>query len=335
MAASTHDPGRRQALLQAKLRGLARSRLGASVDQALPAALPWGSALAVDGTAWVLAEDEAPRSLGPALAWALAQSAQRLVLIVTDGAGQVARQASFFEFPVEVLKAEGRDLQAVSASATPAEPPLHADARSFETDIERAGAEVVIEHGRLLGEVKGLEVARVEVGPDGGAVLGVGVGKHDRDAHQMVGRSDPAGRLFEVVRTVVEHRVPDGQGHAAYHLASERWLRWVLVRHPGEVGATRLHVVPSTVPRHDLRSPAPAPAAGVDGAGNSVLVVCSTGVDLGFVPAAVDAWQVDGRKPRLVLAVPQGDDHRVTLELAAVLSVPAEIVAVRADWRAI
>jgi hypothetical protein len=53
-----------------------------------------------------------------------------------------------------------------------------------------------------------------------------------------------------------------------------------------------------------------------------------------LVPLATDARLADGRNPRLVLAVPEGDDHPVTRRLAAALVEPAEVVTVPADWRA-
>lgn len=328
--------------MSAKLRAVARTRVGDAVDRATPGVVPGGSALVVGGDAWVLAEDGAGRSLGPALAWALRHGARSLVLVAATDAGSLARRASFFDFPIEVAVADGRSLRTASPQSMPSEPGLDPRAEAFGPAIERAGAEVVIEGGLVLAEVRGLEVARVVAAEPIPGVdeqpplrLEVGVGKHDREAHQMVGAHDPAERLFDVVRTVLEHRVPGGEGHAAYHLATERWLRWVLVRHPEVVGASRLHVVPSPVWRADLRQPAPAPAAGAAEDGSSLLVVCSAGIDLDLVPAAIDAWQSDGRKPRLVLAVPEGDDHRVTRDIAALASVPAEVVAVRADWRAL
>ena len=59
--------GRRELLLQAKAKALVRSRWGDVVDEATEGTLPGGAALAHDGTAWVLAEDEPQRSLGAAL----------------------------------------------------------------------------------------------------------------------------------------------------------------------------------------------------------------------------------------------------------------------------
>jgi hypothetical protein len=65
-----------------------------------------------------------------------------------------------------------------------------------------------------------------------------------------------------------------------------------------------------------------------------VVVVCSVGIDLDLVPFAADARLAAGRPDaRLVLVVPERDAHPVTRELATLLRVPAEIVAVPGEWR--
>ena len=67
------------------------------------------------------------------------------------------------------------------------------------------------------------------------------------------------------------------------------------------------------------------------GSGAPVVVVCSAGIDLDLVPFAADARDALAEPDtRLLLAVPEGDDHPVTRELAARLAVPAEVVPVPA-----
>ena len=51
------------------------------------------------------------------------------------------------------------------------------------------------------------------------------------------------------------------------------------------------------------------------------------------MPSAVDAWLADGRAPRLVFCLPENDDHRMTRDLVAALTVPAEIRTVAPEWR--
>lgn len=327
--------GRRELLLQAKAKALVRSRWGDVVDDATGGALPGGAALVHDGTAWVLAEDEPSRRLGAALAWALRRDAREVHVLATDAAGVLARRASGFAFPITVWAIEGTVLADQPATATPLEPdpPLAPEVEALRVVIERAGAEAVVEGGVLRAEVRGLEVARVEV-DDGGPHLAVGVGKHDREAQREIrGRSHGVDELFEVVRIVAEHRVAEGAGHAAFHLAPERWLRSVVVRRPDLVGAAELHPVPSPVRREDLRQSAAAPAAGTDEAGDPLLVLCSVGTDVDLVPSAVDAVLADGRAPRLVLCLPEQDVYGLTRDLAAALTRPAEIRTVPAEWR--
>lgn len=341
------DPALRQSLLKAKLKGLVRARWGDVVDRSREGFLPGGAALVADGTAWVLAEDQPERSLGAALAWAGRQGADAtdLHLLAAGAAGTLARRAALFGRPMRVYAIEGTTVREAEPEPLPPQPPLDPAAEWMRALFDKVGAESVVEEGILRAEILGLEVARVEVGEPGPGPerpsergseprLAVGVGKHDREAQREV-RGDQHGpnELFEVVRLVAEHRVPNGFGHAAYHLASERWLRSVVVRRPDLVGAQYLEPAPSPVAREDLRQLAQAPAAGVDLDGQPLLVVCSVGIDVDLVPAAADAWLADGRQPRLVFCLPEGDDHPVTRDLVSALVMPAEIVTVPEEWR--
>ena len=64
-----------------------------------------------------------------------------------------------------------------------------------------AGAEPVVEHGVLTGEVAGLEVLRAVVDPYTGELrLEVGLGNHDREANTLVyGNVPPAFAIASVV----------------------------------------------------------------------------------------------------------------------------------------
>ncbi len=329
--------GRRDALLKAKCRALVRSRWGDVVDRGVDAALPGGAAVAADSRAWVLAEEAPERALGGALAWATRRNGAsgELDVMATGSAGALARRAAWLTTPIRVWPIEGSGLADQPARPEPIAPAAAPDPRvePLRAVFERAGAESVVEGGVLRAEVLGLEVARAEIDVEGPR-MAVGVGKHDREAQEEIhGRNQGVDQLFEVVRIVTEHRVHDGAGHAAFHLAPERWLRSVVVSRPDLVGARDLTAVPSPVRRDDLRQSAPAPAAGTDHNGEPLLVVCSVGVDLDLVPVAIDAWLADGRKPRLVLCLPEGDDREVTRDLAALVRVPTEVRTVPPDWR--
>ena len=332
----------RDVLLRAKCRALVRTRWPEAVDaaDATEHDLPGGAAI-VDPSgrrAFVLAEDNPGRSLGGALVWARRRQAETLHLLVTGDEGRVARRAGGFRgMAVNVWRIDGTELTA--ARPAPLEPDAAPDPRTepFAALFERAGATTVAEGGLLQAEVRGLEVARVEIDETTNEPrLAVGVGKHDREAQREI-RGDRQGfdELFEVVRIVAEHRVAEGSGHAAFHLSAERWLRDVVVRNPSLVGAAAgREPRPSPNPRDDLRAPAPAPAAGIDLAtGRPLLVVCSVGTDLDLVPAATDAHRLDGRDPHVRFVVPEGDDLPSTRDLVALLDLDADLLTVPPDWR--
>ena len=197
--------------------------------------------------------------------------------------------------------------------------------------IEAAGATPAVEHGVLAGEVAGLEVCRAVIDPDLGVTrLEVGVGAHDREAFQLVhGDVPPAEALAGVVAAVAEHRRPGAEPHPLNRLNAERLLRARLIAEPSLVGALVLEAAPPPVPRANLKDVVPCVAVGVDADGEAVVVVCSVGIDLDLVPFAADARGAVGLgEARLLLAVPERDDHPVTRALAARLRRPAEVVAV-------
>lgn len=331
----------RDVLLRAKCRALVRTRWPEVIDD--PATtehdLPGGAVVLAPttATAYVLAEDGAGRSLGGAIVWARRHQAAELHLLAAAEDGKLARRAAHFSIPVTVWRISGTTLAEARPAAFEPDPAPDPRTEPFRVLFERAGATAVAEGGVLRAEVRGLEVARVEIDDlTNEPRLAVGVGKHDREAQREI-RGDGQGfdELFEVVRIVAKHRIAEGAGHAAFHLAAERWLRDVVVRNPHLVGANDdLEPRPSPNPRDDLRAPAPAPAAGTDSAtGAPLLVVCSVGTDLDLVPAAADAADADGRGPHVRVVVPEGDDLPSTRDLVDLLARSADLVTVPPDWR--
>jgi hypothetical protein len=217
--------------------------------------------------------------------------------------------------------AAGSTLEVVQPEPLPIPPPIDPGVVAFADLITAAGAHPVVEHGRLVAEVEGLEVARVVV-DEHGPHLEVGVGRFDREANALIG----AQTLESVVELVAHHRHPGAEPHPLNRLAAARGLRARVVADPALVGAAFLTPVASVMEAPDLRTPWPAPAVGVDLDGGALVVVCSVGVDLDLVPAAADARLADGREARLILAVPERDAHDVTGQLAALLRDPAEII---------
>jgi hypothetical protein len=327
--------------MQMKLAALVRDRWGGAAGggEGAGASYPGGAALraGADGPAWVLAGESSVRTLGGALAWALRRGAKELHLLVeapAEVSGALSRRAGAFALPISVWRVEGRDLRPAAPAPLSPPPPLPPGVAAWADVLRAHGADPVVEHGILTGEVLGLEVARVVVDASG-PHLEVGVGSQDRRAQLLLRPDRPAeDALAHAVMAVREWRAPGARPHPAATLAAERWLRAAVVARPDIVEAAHLAPVPPPLPRGDLRQPSPAPAAGVDRDDRPVLVVCSTGIDLDLVPTAADARMADGRHGvRVILAVPPGDDHPVTRELAAALREPAQVRTVPAEWR--
>jgi hypothetical protein len=324
------DPQQKSRLLAGKLAALVRDHAGEGDSR--PGAFAGGAAILRGGEAWVLADERPERSLGQAMAWARQQGAHRLHLLAEgEVAGLLARRAACFEPSPEVLRVDGRALVPASPAPLPALVPLHGATDELIDLIVAAGAEPVVEHGVLTGEVLGLEVCRAVPDPDTGELrLEVGVGAHDREAFLMIhGARPPAEVLADVVTKVAAHRRPGADHHPLQLLGAERLLRWRLEQEPWRVGATSLRPAPPPVPRPNVKDPVPCCAAGEDAHGRPLLVVCSTGVDLDLVPFAADARLADPRPGVvLVLALPERDRLPVTEALAGRLRDPARIVAV-------
>ncbi len=325
--------------MAAKARAVVTDHVGVGGDGApdvRPGPFPGGAVVRVGDDGWVLLDERPERGLGPALVWARRQGVQTLNVIVEDPAvaGIIARRATAFADAPVVWRLDGRRIQRADPAPPPppSEPP--AAARELIVQLRAAGVEVVVEAGEIRGEIRGLEVARVVVDDDGTARIDTGVGRHDREAFAMVhGGLPTAEALASVVRSVEVHRRADAEAHPLRRLAPEGWLRWRLVEEPSLVGLRSVTAAPSTVARDSVKDTAATIALGVDDAGERVVVACSVGIDLDLVPAAADARLALDPSARLVLVVPERDDHPVTRRLAAALLDPADVVPVAGDWR--
>lgn len=332
MSEFSDDVARRSRLVGAKLRGLVGDHLGESIADA--AEFAPGAALRHGDTAWVYLDDRPAQRLGAALAWTLRNGCSSLGLIADEGSGTLARRAAEFDLPISVWRPEGRTL--VMAPSTPlpasAPPPEHHD--SFRELIVEGGASPVVEHGVLVGEVAGLEVCRVVDDLATGATrLEVGVGAHDREAFQMLhGDTPTVESLARVVAAVAEHRVPGAPQHPLNTLGAERLLRWRVVQQPELVGASVIAPSPPPLPRENLKDPVPCVATGLTDDGSTIVVVCSSGVDLDLIPYAADARLAvlggsgvgDGR---LVVVMPSRDRIALVDEIADLLRHPLTFVS--------
>jgi len=334
----TDAPDPRAALLAAKLGALVRSRWAGEADGARPGTFPGGATLAGGGRLWILldAEADASRRLGAVLAVASRAGATQVDLLVEDpaAAGVLARRASLFAEPPAVWAVTGVELAPAAAAAPAADPAPAPEAELFRPVLVEAGLETVVEGGSLLGEVLGLEVARVVVGDDGTAHVEAGVGRFDREVGAMMfaelSEIDALARAAELVADV---RQPGARRHPLNQLVPERWLRSVVIARPDLVGAAELRAVGSAIPRANLKETGVASAVGTAVDGSPLVVTCSTGVDLELVPSAADDRLTHAPGARLVLAVPSRDALAVTTDLASHLAAPAVVVPVDDDWQ--
>jgi hypothetical protein len=325
------DPSRRSRLLALKLAALVRDHTGGG--ELVPGVFPGGAALVREGDeAWVLVEERPERGLGPALAWARQQGASRVHVIGEQGTGVLARRATAFATPPAVWLADGRQLVPAPVEPPSVPAPVEPELLELAALIEAGGATPVIEHGVLVGEVVGLEVCRAIRDAALGTVrLEVGVGRHDREAFQLMHGDVPTVvALARVVEAVARHRRPGADPHPLNRLGAERALRARLLAEPGLVGLVELAATDPPVPRRNLKDPVPCVAVGRDAAGSPTVVVCSVGIDLDLVPFAADARLArrGSDDAGLVLALAARDAHPVTGALAAALRRPAQIVTV-------
>lgn len=313
---------------------MVRDGLGVPVDDAEPGVFPAGAALRARSTGWVLLDEAPGRGLGRALAWAGQHGVTELHVLAEPPTDVLARRAALFRDPPRVWSVEGREVR--PAVPAPRHEPVapRAEALGLVDLLREAGVEIVVEHGRVTGEVLGLEIAQVVV-DDGGARIEVGVGHHDREAFAMVHGDLPAAEaLARVVDGVRRHRRPGARQHPLGGLVAERWLRAVLLDEPALAGAVELVPAEGTVARDSVKEVLPAIALGAAPDGAPLVVACSVGIDLDLVPAAADARHAHAPGARLVLVVPERDALPVTRRLAAALADPAEVRTVPDDWRA-
>jgi hypothetical protein len=322
MGAVSLPPERRRQLQLLGLRALAK-RWSGDADDERPVHFVGGVALALGPLVAVFADH--PSALGAAIDAASHEKAERLLFFAETNDGTVARRAAEFIVATIVIDPNGA-AQALEPAPVTRATDMPASLDRQQALFEEAGLETTWEHGVLLGEYLGLEVARATI--DGH--VDVGVGKHDREGNRVLHPEGPTlDAIVEARRMVAELRRPGARPHPANQLVPERWLRTVLIAHPDLVGEHHLEPVPPPAVRDDLRRRGVAPAVG-----DGTVVVCSVGVDPDLVAQAADCRLHADAGCRLVIAVPEGDNHPLTRRLARLLRRPAEIITVPADWRA-
>lgn len=276
----------------------------------------FGGAVGVvkDGVACVLLTARHESGLGPALLWAMKNSATALRLFTDSAAGDLARRAKNFDFKIDVFEVDLAGGSKLSAPATPEQKEVSAADEIFADFIVRGGADVVREHGVISGEVCGLEVCRVvrddfdESRESQESRLEIGVGAHDRETFQLLhGRTATVESLRKVVTEVATRRVVGAAVHPLNQLARERMLRHIVCQSPDLVGASSLNMAAPPMPRPNLKDIVPCCATGVLTTGEKVVVIFCIGVDPDLVSFGADARQQLIPSAELIFAVPSRD----------------------------
>jgi hypothetical protein len=315
------EPDRHAQLLGVALRSLVADRTGELIT-AESASLGRGVALVHGDAAWVLIDTRHDTALGPSLAWALRHDLTVVHLMSDAATGVLSRRAAGLRpesITVDVCRIDGRKqipaiVEPLGDPATPT-----AEHLAFSDLIEQAGADVVVEHGVVAGEVAGLEVCRVLTDSHTGAVrLEVGVGAHDRETFAMLHGDVPLLKaLTGVVDTVAAHRRPGAEPHPLNRLGRERLVRHGVVEHPERLGLAHLSVAQPPVPRPNLKDPVPCVAYGADLHDQPVVVVFSSGIDLDVVPFALDSRAALDPTATVLIALEERDALALQHRLAA------------------
>lgn len=325
------DPSQSQALHRARLHALVRTQFGHEPDTLTAGDFPGGAMLGSDTDTYVLLTDNALAGCGAALARTSPEQTLHLLAESADAA-LLSRISSGLDPAPIVWEINGTTL----AEATPAT--IHADlaippASPLVEVLHEVGCEVIVDGDAVIGEILGLEVARIGVDErTGEPALRVGVGAYDQEAFATINPDMAAGDgLRAVVDEIRSFRRADAAPHPANRLVRERWIRSILIADPGQIGLRRLAPVAGVEPRVGLKESAPAGALGTDADGDVVLVVCSTGVDFSVIPVAAEA-AVRFRADRVVVVVPERDQYPALLRAVTRLKPPSSIHTAPVPW---
>lgn len=283
-----------------------------------------GAAFVNSDAVWLLIDGEAGRSLGGALAWA-APHGDAVNLLVERDSGVLARRVAMFDAQVNVWHVDDRRLLPAVPEPNPQSVLPPESHLAFRAMIEEAGADAIVEHGVVVGEVRGLEMCRVvEDATTGEPRLEVGMGAHDREAFAMVhGDLPTADALRTVIDAVRIHREDGAAPHPFNQFAAERLHRWRALHRPETVGCVSLVPVDPPVARTNVKDAVPCVAIGEGLDGERLAVVFVHGVDLDVVPFALDAANHHGCT-RAVVALRECDMVPSMARLATLARRPVD-----------
>jgi len=320
---------RRPALIAAALQSLARNHRNIVGAPVVP--FPGGAGIHDPAGSFVWLDEQPERLLGAAIALHLRKATSRLDIVVPDIhrelAPAVARRATQWNIPIEVFSLDGKSLTTVDPQPAAAERDCEFDIDQFRSVISEAGAEVVIEHGVLTGEVAGLEVCRVVYEDEWR--LRVGVGSQDREAFQMLHGDAPSlDSLVRVVEFVQTYRQPTADPHPLNRLSPERWMRSTYTSADSRELPSCTQM-PGVLPRGSMSDASPAFAV-TQRDGVTRLLAFTTGTDLGAVVDAADhaEWSAHQDEVSEIIVVVDGRNRLPVLEAIAERSVkPMRIIS--------
>lgn len=284
-----------------------------------------------DSSGWVYFPTYSPGVLGTALIWAKATDCTEINLITDEGGEALAFAASAFTEPTPAIwQSVDRNIVRVQPVAPTIPPPP--DCGELAAELAAAGLDVVADHGVWLGEINGLEIARVGE-RDGECSIDIGVGAYDQFASAALKPKDRdiADALATVLSMVQPHRVAGAEPHAIGRLVRSRWLRAQLVANPETIGLASLNPIPLLIERPGLLETQPAAALGTKSNGSTVLVACTVGLDLGIAETAAGLAALH-QPDEILVVVPPRDEHQRIVDAVASLAFPSSVVTIAGEW---
>ena len=285
--------------------------------------------MVADDAGWIYFPTATRGILGSAIIWAKANACEEINLIVDEGAGELAYSASGFAEPMpKIWITSGRSM----SLASPIEPviPPPPSCAELTAELSAAGLDVVADHGVWLGEINGLEVARVGE-RDGECSIDIGVGAYDQFASAALNTDrDIAESIAMVVSMIRPHRSAGVEPHAISRLVRSRWLRAQLIRDPSIISLDSLNPIPLLIERPGLMESQPAAGLGTRD-GRKVLVACTVGLDLGIAETAAGLTALHD-PDELIVVVPPRDRHQRIIDAVDALAVPSTVIAVEGEW---
>ena len=295
-----------------------------------------GAALVDQGRAFVYLSSDRVSPIGAALAWGQRHEASELHVILDEPDPVLALAADGLGLDTTLWQAVETSLVPMPADTPlvpPAAPANESMAAAMAT-LTEAGCEVAERSGVVVGEIAGLEVARVVVDVHGEVdSIRVGVGVYDQEAHEVIHGDAPIElRLQQVIGEVRSHRHPDAAPHPLNRVARAGWLRSVAIADPALLGLDTLAAIDPLVEAKGIYDELPAAAIGAT-EDTDCLVVFSTGIDLDIVPAAAAHWSsLDRRPAEILLVLPERDHHPVIAAMAEGLRCPTRLAALADPW---